>query len=52
MCSNKIADGLNKLEGIKKVDVDLKNKVGTIVYNASMIDLNAIENTITNTTLL
>ncbi len=46
MCSNKIADGLNKLEGIKKVDVDLKKKVGTIVYNASMIDLSAIENTI------
>ena len=27
MCSNKIADGLNKLDGIKKVDVDLKKKV-------------------------
>ena len=46
MCSNKIVDGLNELDGIKKVDVDLKKKVGTIVYNASMIDLSAIENTI------
>ena len=36
----------DRLEGIKKVDVDLKKKVGTIVYNASMIDLSAIENTI------
>ena len=46
MCSNKIADGLNKLEGIKKVDVDLKKKLGTVMYNASVIDLSAIENSI------
>ena len=46
MCSNKIVDGLNELDGIKKVDVDLKKKVGTVMYNASIIDLSAIENTI------
>ena len=46
MCSNKIADGLNKLEGIKKIDVDLVKKVGTVMYNASVIDIKAIENTI------
>ena len=33
-------------DGIKKIDVDLKKKVGTVVYNASIIDINAIENTI------
>ena len=43
MCSNKIADGLNKLEGIKKIDVDLEKKVGTVMYNASVIDIKAIE---------
>jgi len=46
MCSNKIVDGLNELDGIKKVDVDLKEKVGTVMYNANIIDLSAIENTI------
>ena len=46
MCSNKIADGLNKLEGVKKIDVDLEQKVGTVMYNASVVDIKAIENTI------
>ena len=46
MCSNKIADGLNKLEGIKKIDVDLEKKIGTVMYNASIVDIKAIENTI------
>ena len=46
MCSNKISNTLNDLDGVKKIDVDLKKKVGTVVYNASIIDINAIENTI------
>ena len=46
MCSNKIADGLNKLEGVKKIDVDLEKKIGTVMYNASVVDIKAIENTI------
>ena len=46
MCSNKIADGLNKLEGVKKIDVDLEKKVGTVMYNASVVDIKVIENTI------
>ena len=46
MCSSKIADGLNKLDGVKKIDVDLEKKVGTVMYNANIIDIKAIENTI------
>ncbi len=46
MCSSKIADGLNKLDGVKKIDVDLEKKVGTVMYNASIVDIKAIENTI------
>ena len=37
---------LNKLEGIKKIDVDLEKKIGTVMYNASIVDIKAIENTI------
>ena len=46
MCSSKITDSLNKLNGVKKIDVDLEKKVGTVMYNASIVDINAIENTI------
>ena len=46
MCSNKIADGLDKLEGVKKIDVDLEKKIGIVMYNASIVDIKAIENTI------
>ena len=45
-CGNKIADGLNKLEGVKKIDVDLEKKIGTVMYNASIVDIKANENTI------
>ncbi len=30
MCSNKIADGLNKLDGVNKIDVDLEKRSGLL----------------------
>ncbi len=32
VCSNKIQNGLKNLEGIKKVDVDLKTKMVNVDY--------------------
>jgi len=46
MCSDKIASGLDKLEGVVKVDVDLEKKVGKVVYKAGVIDLSVIEKAI------
>ena len=46
MWSDKIASGLDKLEGVVKVDVDLEKKVGKVVYKAGVIDLGVIEKAI------
>jgi periplasmic mercuric ion binding protein len=46
MCTDKIASGLGKLEGVVKVDVDLEKKVGKVVYKAGVIDLGVIEKAI------
>jgi len=46
MCTDKIASGLVKLEGVVKVDVDLEKKVGKVVYKAGVIDLGVIEKAI------
>ena len=46
MCVNKIKNSLNDLDGIVKVDVNLDKKVGFVTYNATMLDLAAIENAI------
>ena len=46
MCTDKIASGLGKLEGVVKVDVDLKKKIGKVVYKAGVINLGVIEKAI------
>ena len=46
MCTDKIASGLGKIEGVVKVDVDMEKKVGKVVYNAAIVDLNVIEKAI------
>jgi len=46
MCTDKIASGLGKLEGVVKVDVDLEKKIGKIVYKAGVINLGVIEKAI------
>ena len=46
MCVNKINNTLNDLDGIVKVDVRLDKKVGYVSYNATMLDLETIENAI------
>ena len=46
MCTDKIASGLGKLEGVVKVDVDLEKKIGKVVYKAGVIDLGVIEKVI------
>ena len=48
MCSNKINSTLNDLDGIVKVNVSLKKKVGYISYDATMLDLETIENAISS----
>ena len=46
MCTDKIASGLDKLEGVVKVDVDLEKKIGKVVYKAGVINLGVIEKAI------
>ena len=46
MCTDKIASGLGKLDGVVKVDVDLEKKIGKVVYKAGVIDLGIIEKAI------
>ncbi len=46
MCSDKIASSLSKIEGVVKVDVDLENKIGKVVYKAGVINLSVIEKAI------
>ena len=48
MCVNKINKTLNDLEGIVKVDVRLDKNVGYVSYNATMLDLETIENAISS----
>jgi copper chaperone CopZ len=46
MCTDKIASGLGKLDGVVKVAVDLEKKIGKVVYKAGVIDLGVIEKVI------
>ena len=46
MCTDKIASGLGKLEGVVKVDVDLEKKISKVVYKAGVINLGVIEKAI------
>ena len=46
MCTDKIASGLGKLEGVVKVDVDLEKKIGKVVYKAGVINLGVNEKAI------
>ena len=46
MCTDKIANGLGKLDGVVKVDMDLEKKIGKVVYKAGVIDLGVIEKAI------
>ena len=46
MCTDKIASGLGKLEGVVKVYVDLEKKIGKVVYKAGVINLGVIEKAI------
>ena len=48
MCVNKINNTLNDLDGNVKVDVRLDKKVGFVSYNATMLDLETIENAISS----
>ena len=48
MCSMSVEEAVAELEGVSKVDVDLKGKSGKVIYKASLIDLPAIEKAITS----
>ncbi len=48
MCSINVEDAVADLEGVKKVEVDLKGKKGKVTYKASLIDMPAIEKAITS----
>ena len=43
MCSVNVEESLLSLRGVKKIQVDLKNKSGKVVYNANVVDLLSIE---------
>jgi len=46
MCKSTIENGLSKVDGIVKVNVDVETKVGHVTYKASMVDLPGIEKAI------
>ena len=46
MCEATIEKGMAKVNGITKFDVDMVGKSGHVTYNASVIDLAAIEEAI------
>jgi copper chaperone CopZ len=48
MCSVNVEESLLSLKGVKKIQVDLKNKSGNVVYNANVVDLALIEEKITS----
>lgn len=47
-CSNKITSGIQTLEGIKDVNVDLKTQQVSINYDPSNLDPRKIQNKITS----
>ena len=48
MCSINVEEAIVDLDGVKKIEVDLKSKSGKVTYKASLIDLNTIEKAITS----
>ena len=48
MCSMSVEEAVVDLEGVSKVEVDLKGKSGKVTYKASLINLPAIEKAITS----
>jgi copper chaperone CopZ len=48
MCSMGVEEAVADLEGVKKVEIDLKAKTGKVTYKASLIDFPAIEKAITS----
>ena len=47
MCSMSVEEAVAELEGVSKVEIDLKAKSGKVTYKASLIDMGAIEKAIT-----
>jgi copper chaperone CopZ len=43
-----VEEAVADLEGVKKVEIDLKAKTGKVTYKASLIDFPAIEKAITS----
>ena len=48
MCSMNVEEAVAELEGVSKVEIDLKAKAGKVTYKASLIDFPAIEKAITS----
>ncbi|MDP6340182.1 MAG: heavy-metal-associated domain-containing protein [Candidatus Marinimicrobia bacterium] len=48
MCASVVEEAVAALDGVKKVEVDLKGNSGKVTYKASILDLAAIENVITS----
>ncbi|MBT4318936.1 MAG: heavy-metal-associated domain-containing protein [Candidatus Marinimicrobia bacterium] len=46
MCSINVEEAIAGLDGVKKVEVDLKSKSGKVTYKASIINLDKIEKAI------
>ena len=48
MCKKNISSALKKIEGVNKVNVDLKEKKVSVTFDDSKTNLEAIENAITS----
>jgi len=46
-CSMNVEEAVADLNGVNKIEIDLKNKTGKVTYKASLIDIAAIEKAIT-----
>lgn len=48
MCSISVEEAVAGLEGVSKVEIDLKGKSGKVTYKASLVDIAAIEKAVTS----
>lgn len=48
-CENRIKKALNALNGVKKVEIYLADKIVDVNYDSSLIDADTIKNEIENT---
>ena len=48
MCSQNIFNGLSSIKGVKNIKINLEEQIIEVKYNSKKIDVNKIEESITN----